>query len=105
VLAGEAVRGGRIWRRVSWAGAVLVALSFGPWLYHLARSGEHPLLAIQEGKLEIKSEPRADAAAIAEVSAGDELSELDALPEWTKVELPNGMQGWARKSALFDLDR
>jgi hypothetical protein len=105
VLAVEALRGGRTWRRLSLAGAACVVVCLGPWLFNLSRASRHPVLAIQEGKLQVKSEPRADAPAIAEVAAGDEIERLDELPEWTKVELASGVQGWARKSALFALDR
>jgi len=105
VLGAEAVRGGRAWRRLALAGALVVVASLAPWIYNVSRAAEHPLLAIQDGKLQVKSEPRADAPAIAEVAAGEEVERLDALPEWTKIELASGLQGWARKSALFALDR
>jgi tetratricopeptide (TPR) repeat protein len=105
VLGVEALRGGRTWRRLSLAGALCVLLSLAPWIFNLSRAAHHPVLAIQEGKLEVRSEPRQAAPVIADVSAGDELERLDALPDWTKVELTNGAQGWARKSSLFVLDR
>jgi tetratricopeptide (TPR) repeat protein len=105
VLGAEAARGGRTWRRAALAGALVVVASLAPWIYNVSRAAEHPLLAIQDGKLQVKSEPRADAPAIAEVAAGEEVERLDALPEWTKVELASGVQGWAQKSALFALDR
>jgi tetratricopeptide (TPR) repeat protein len=104
-LAIEALRGGRVWRRVSLALALAVLASLAPWVFNLARASRHPLLAIQEGKLELRSEPRSDAPAIAEVAAGDEVEAVDELPEWRKVELENGLQGWTRKSAVFALDR
>lgn len=104
-LALEALRGGRVWRRLSLAGAALVLWSLGPWLFHLQRDAEHPLLAIQEGKLEVRSEPRLGAPVIAEVAAGEQVEALDALPEWRKIELPSGVQGWARNKGLFDLVR
>jgi hypothetical protein len=104
-LALEALRGGRIWRRVSLALGLVVLASLAPWFFNLSRASRRPLLAIQEGKLEIRSEPRADAPAIAEVAAGDEVEALDDLPEWRKVELASGLQGWTRKSSVFALDR
>jgi tetratricopeptide (TPR) repeat protein len=105
LLAIEALRGGRVWRRLALAGALVLAASLVPWLFNVKRASEHPLLAIQDGKLEVRSEPRADAPAIAELAAGDEAEAIDALPEWTKVELASGVQGWARKNGLFALDR
>ena len=105
VLGAEALRGGRMWRRIALAGALVVLASLSPWIYNLARAARHPLLVIQDGKLPVKSEPRADAPAIAEVGAGSEVERLDALPDWTKIELENGVQGWVRQGALFDLDR
>jgi tetratricopeptide (TPR) repeat protein len=104
-LAFEALRGGLTARRLALGGAVLVLAALGPWIFSLERSSRHPLLAIQEGQLDVHSEPRASAPVIAQVAAGDELEARDALPEWMKVEVGNGVEGWARKSSLFALNR
>jgi len=104
-LAFEAFRGGRASRRVALAGAFVVLASLAPWLYNLERAGRHPMLSIQDGRTALKSEPRADAPAIAEVGAGEEVERRDSLPEWTKIELASGVQGWVPRSAVFALDR
>lgn len=105
VLAMEALRGGRLWRRLAWVGALVVAVSFVPLAFGLARDHGDRMLAIQEQKLAVKSEPRADAAVIAEVTPGDEVLRLDTLPDWTKVELAEGAVGWVESRAVFALDR
>jgi tetratricopeptide (TPR) repeat protein len=105
VLAMEALRGGRLWRNLSFVGAFLVAASFVPWAFSLSRASADTLLAIQDGKLGVKSEPRADAAVIAEANAGDELERLDTLPDWTKVELADGTVGWVEGRSVFALER
>ncbi len=105
VLAMEALRGGRTWRILALVGAFAVVVSFVPWMFSVSRAGSDTVLAIQDGKLGVKSEPRADAAVIAEANAGDELERLDGLPDWTKVELADGTVGWVEARSVFSLDR
>ncbi len=105
VLAMEALRGGRLWRRLAFVGVLAIGVSFVPLGFSLARDHGDVMLAIQEQKLAVKSEPRADAAVIAEVTPGDEVRRLDTLPDWTKVELGAGAVGWVESRAVFALDR
>jgi tetratricopeptide (TPR) repeat protein len=105
VLAMEALRGGRLWRRLAFVGVLAILVSFVPLGFSLARDRGDVMLAIQEQKLAVKSEPRADAAVIAEVTPGDEVRRLDTLPDWTKVELGAGAVGWVESRAVFALDR
>lgn len=105
ILAIEALRGGRLWRRLALVGVLAVGASLVPWGFSLAREQGDPLLAIQPDKVSVRSEPRADAAVIAEVMPGDELERVDSLPDWTKVELGSGLVGWVESRAVFALDR
>ena len=107
VLAMEAVRGGRLWRRLAWLGAVCVLLSLSPWMYNQRFAERDTLISIEpkEQPLQVRSEPRADAAVIADVAPGEILERKDALPEWTKVELDSGLEGWVKKSSVFALSR
>jgi tetratricopeptide (TPR) repeat protein len=105
VLAMEALRGGRLWRRLALLGVLAIAVSCIPLGFGLVRDQRGAMLAIQEGKLSVKSEPRADAAVIAEISAGDEVQRLDTLPDWTKIEISTGVDGWVESRAVFALDR
>jgi len=106
-LAGEALRGGRVWRRLSIGGLCLVLASLAPWAWNRARTARDPVLVIEgsERGAEVRSEPREGAAVVATVAAGEELERLDALPDWTKGELPGGSAGWARGRSLFSLRR
>jgi hypothetical protein len=106
-LAAEALRGGRLWRRLSIAGAALVAASLAPWLYNQVRQARDPVLALgDEGRaVQVRSEPRADAAVIGETPAGSELERTDELPSWTKVELESGLEGWIPSARAFPLQR
>ena len=107
LLVGEALRGGRLWRRLSVAGLALVLASLAPWIYNRVEAARDPVLVIEAGDrgTEVRSEPRADAAVIASVTAGEELERIDELPEWIKVEVTGGATGWVRRSAVFPLDR
>lgn len=106
-LAYEALRGGRVARRVAIVAALLAACSFAPLATHLVRSGGDPLISIapRERPLAVHSEPRDDAAVVAEVQPGERLQRVDELPDWTRVELSDGTQGWTRTSSVFALDR
>jgi hypothetical protein len=101
------LRGGRIWRRLVVVGGVLVAVAFLPLLTHLATAADDPVLAIgpKERPLQLRSEPRADAALIAEVPGGTEMERRDALPDWVEVELADGTRGWGRAADVFALER
>lgn len=105
VLAGEALRGGRVWRRIAFVGALAVAISLVPLGFSHARESGDPVLVIQADKLPVRSEPRADAAIIAEVASGETLERRDALPDWTKVELASGLAGWVESRSVFALRR
>ena len=66
---------------------------------------ERPALLVEEGKALVRSEPRADAAVVADVPAGSEVEIVDGLPGWTKIRLADGGSGWVAASAVFDLSR
>lgn len=107
LLAAEALRGGRLWRRLAFAGGAGVALLFLPYLAHLATETPDPVLTIapKERPIEVHSEPRTEAAAIAQVGPGVELERTDELPGWAKVELEDGTQGWVEAAQVFALRR
>jgi tetratricopeptide (TPR) repeat protein len=106
-LAAEALRGGRLLRRLALLGAGLALASLAPWIYHCARAAHDPVLVIEasERGAEIRSEPRADAAVIASAASGEEIERQDELPGWVKVEVPGGASGWMESRAAFALTR
>lgn len=107
LLAFEAVRGGRLARRLAWAGAAVVALGFAPFLTHLATETRDPMLVIapKERPLALKSEPRADAATIAQGTTGALVERHDELPGWVAVQLEDGTRAWAAAADVFALRR
>ena len=104
-LVFEALRGGRLGRIAAFAG-VLAAIVLGiPCLDQHTRSNADPLIAIEADKAIVRSEPREKAAVVGEVPAGDEIERRDQLPEWTKIRLEGGIEGWTRKTSVFSLRR
>ncbi len=103
-LAGEALRGGRTWRRLCWLGLALLPISWAPLGWHMAHDGEHTLLIVQEGGTQARSEPRSDATALVRLEAGESVVWRDQLPGWVGVR-SGGKSLWIRESAAFDLGR
>ena len=104
LLAGEALRGGRTWRRLAWLGLALVLMSGAPLAWHLSHAGERPLMVVQKGGTQGRSEPRPDAAALDRLEAGQVVQWRDELPGWVGVHA-DGKDLWVRATATFDLDR
>ncbi|MDP6540507.1 MAG: SH3 domain-containing protein [Planctomycetota bacterium] len=104
-LAGEALRGGALWRRLSLASSAWLLLCLVPWSWNLARADDDPLLVISEKDVGVHSEPRADAPGVGTLAAGSEIERLDALPGWVKVALPGGRSGWVPGETVFPLGR
>jgi hypothetical protein len=104
-LAGEALRGGRVWRRTALVLGVAVALSAVPWVFGLARAGGDPLLVIDERPVALRSEPRPDGAQIGRLDPGATVERSDALPGWVEVRETDGAQGWVPREAVFALRR
>jgi tetratricopeptide (TPR) repeat protein len=105
LLAGEALRGGRVWGRAAWGGLVLVGVSLAPWFYNLSSAGKHRVLVISDRTTAVLSEPRTGAARVAKAEAGSIIEHVDELPEWVKVRAEDGTAGWVERAALFDLNR
>lgn len=104
-LAFEALRGSRATRWLARGGAVLALLLAAPWLHGAWTRTAHPHVVVEEGHAVVRSEPRADAAVVAEVTAGEEVEGLDALPAWVKVRAPDGTEGWVGAGSVFALGR
>ncbi|MDZ4772710.1 MAG: SH3 domain-containing protein [Planctomycetota bacterium] len=104
-LAFEALRGGRLARWIA-SGATLLALaSFVPCIDHGLRADTRPLLVIQPDGVALKSEPRDKSATTSELNAGAIVRHVDDLPEWTKVRIEGGLEGFVPKSAVFAIER
>jgi tetratricopeptide (TPR) repeat protein len=103
-LAGEALRGGVLWRRLAWLSLLGVAVAGTPLAWHSLGADERPLLVVQSGGTQGRSEPRADAKALTRIEAGAEVLWRDELPGWVGIET-DGRDLWVRKGAVFELDR
>jgi tetratricopeptide (TPR) repeat protein len=104
-LAGEAFFGGRSWAWIARLATLGLVLSLVPWLVQGSRTGASEMLVVSAGPLELRSEPRDDAARVLELKPGECVEHLDELPDWFKVEDAEGRVGWARREALFALRR
>jgi len=105
LLAGEALRGGRVWRRAAWAGLALVGLSLAPWFFNLSSFGKQRVLVVNDRTTPVLSEPRAGAARVAKAEGGAQIERIDELPDWVKVRAEDGTPGWVEREAVFDLQR
>ncbi len=104
-LAFEALRGGRAGRWSAIGGAAVALLFSAPWLHGAWTRVDRPALVVEDAKALVRSEPRTDAAVVAEAPAGDEVEVVDALPGWTKVRVADGTAGWVGANAVFELAR
>ncbi len=104
-LGYEALRGGRLarWLALAAFGGALVLSA--PCARHWLAGDADPLLVVEEGQAPVRSEPRGDAAVIAEAPAGSQVERLDTLPGWVKVRAADGAEGWVGDKAVFALRR
>jgi len=107
LLVAEALRGGRLLRRLAFLGLLLNLATLAPWLYHRTHDGLDTVLVIEasEHGADVRSEPRPDAVAVGNAAAGSEVERLDELPGWTKIALPGDASGWIESRAAFPLRR
>ncbi len=105
VLAGEAFFGGRSWAWLARLATLGLAACLVPWLVQGARAERNELLVVATAPLELRSEPREDAAKVLELKPGERVRYQDELPDWIKVEQPGAGTGWARRETLFALRR
>jgi len=105
VLAGEAFLGGRVWAWLAHLATLALAACLVPWLVQGSRAQRNELLVVCAAPLELRSEPREDAAKVLELKPGERVRYQDELPDWIKVEDQGARSGWARRETLFALRR
>lgn len=105
VLAGEAFLGGRTWAWLARLATLGLAACLVPWLVQGSRAQRNELLVVSATPLELRSEPREDAARVLELKPGERVRYQDELPDWIKVEDQGERSGWARRETLFALRR
>ena len=104
-FAGEALRGGLLWRRLIWLsiGAVLIACI--PWAWNTKNAASHPLMIVEPGGAQARSEPNRAAKVLRRYEAGTELEYVDELPDWIKVEDDRDRSMWVARGTVLDLLR
>ena len=103
-LAGEALRGGRTWRRAIVVGLVLWAFSLAPCLHAQFTHGADPVVVVAESGAAARSEPRDSAERLERLESGTQWERVDALPDWTKLRGPGGRILWVPSADIFALD-
>ena len=104
-LAGEALRGGRLWRALSLAGLFLVLGTVAPWIHGELQAEGDPYIVVGQPTVTLRSEPRTDLPAIAVLDPGETVDRIDALPDWIRVTTSKGERGWAPAESMFSLLR
>lgn len=102
-LAGEALRGGRAWRRASWIAAVVWLACTAPCVHTSWTAPADPVIVIAPGGAPARPEPRDSAGRFERLPSGSEWERLDALPGWTKLAGPEGRDVWVPSDDLFAL--
>lgn len=105
LLVLEGLRGGRLWRGLAVAGAVLALAAAVPWIHAEATSRGNSCVAIGVPSVSLRAEPRTDLPVIASVEAGRTVERIDSLGGWLRVETAGGERGWAPAEELFPLER
>jgi len=103
--AGEALRGGTLWRRLFLGALVAQLLCAGPLLWHLVHDGQDTWMVTALDGCAGHSEPSDEAKQLAQFEAGAVLEELDQLPDWVKLADPQGRGLWVRTRDAFSLVR
>lgn len=104
-LAFEALRGGRLARWVAFGAGLFALVCCVPCVDHALRADTRAILVIQPDGVAVKSEPRDKSATTAELTAGSTVRHVDDLPDWTKVRVAGGLEGWVPRSSVFALER
>lgn len=101
----EALRGGRAGRILLLLGLGLFLLTLSPLILVHGRDQRPQVMCVERAPLVLRSEPREEAASLADWAPGSTAVLLDQLPDWCKLELPSGEVGWVLKTGVFELSR
>lgn len=104
-LAGEALRGGRAWRRAAIACAVVWLLACAPCMHASWKADADPVLVTNPNGAAARSEPRESAERLERLPSGTHWKRLDELPDWTRLRGPDGRSVWVPSRDVFELER
>ena len=100
----EAIRGGSLWRRLSFFGFIAVLLSSAPLAWQLSEVKEFPVaMVIEQPAAALRTEPGEEHSAVAQAGAGTTVQLLDELGDWVRVQTDQDERGWAPRSSVFEL--
>ncbi len=102
-LAGEAVRGGTLWRRLSLAALLWTLVSAAPLAWQLAHRPRDPLMIVAAPSAALRSEPRETSQPVAQAPAGDVVERIDSVPGWERVLTGDGERGWVTDTSVHEL--
>lgn len=100
-LGFEALRGGRAGRLAVAAGLSCLLLCLIPLVLERMRDPRPWTLCVERSPVPLRSEPREEAAGIADWLPGARGVRIDELPDWVKLELGDGTQGWVPRTSCF----
>ena len=95
---------GRTFRVLAALCAVVLLASLAPWIYNLSQEGQDRVMVVRAAGAPLMSEPRTDAKMLLKLDPGTEHQVRDSLLEWTKVETPDGIEGWTKAASVFRTD-
>jgi len=103
VLLVEAFRGGGALRRTAWVLGAAAVLLASLWAWRVASLQHAPLFVTEPGGVDLRSEPRADAATVGHAQPAAVVEALDGMPGWTRVRDRSGEVGWIEQGSLLVL--
>ena len=103
-LVMEAVRGGSLWRRLSFLGFIAVLISSAPLAWQLSVEKEFPVaMVIEQPAAALRTEPGEEHSAVAQAGAGTRVQLLDELGDWVRIQTDQDERGWTPSSSVFEL--
>lgn len=104
-LAGEALRGGRAWRRAIPGAGVALILAVSCVLGSRLREAPDVWMVTHDEGASLRSEPRDSALSLGLLEAGMRAQALDELPGWIRLRSADSPPAWVRREQVFPLER
>jgi tetratricopeptide (TPR) repeat protein len=104
-LGGEALRGGRTWRRAILGAGVALTLAVACAIGSRLRETPDIWMVTHAGGASLHSEPRDDALSLGRLEPGARARAVDELPDWVRLVTEDAPASWVRREHLFSLER
>jgi len=102
-LAGEALRGGKLWTRLAWLGLGLVLVGAAPLAHARLSAQTDPVMVVETPSVSLRAEPDLERPPRGQVQAGTVVERIDELPDWVRIESDVAGIGWVPAEAVFEL--